>query len=83
MLPICRFGAPAIFCEGGAGGGAACVCDADADAALQTAAGPQSCRPSGVLGLLGLPDGAVRNVLMHRDIVPRAVSDCCVLPARL
>ncbi|KAL4443837.1 hypothetical protein ABPG75_011574 [Micractinium tetrahymenae] len=71
VSPVYTFGAPAIFCEGGAGGGAACACGAGAtaDAAPGLA---QSCGPGGVLGLLGLPEGAVRNVLMHKDIVPRA-----------
>ena len=35
----------------------------------------QPCIPPGSNGLLakmGLPHGAVRNVIMHRDIVPRA-----------
>ncbi len=29
-------------------------------------------RPGGILGAMGLPLGSVRNVMMPRDIVPRA-----------
>jgi hypothetical protein len=56
LAPVYTFGAPAVLCEGGAGG-----C-----APGGAAAG------GGVLGRMGLPQGAVRNVMMHLDIVPRA-----------
>ncbi|PSC69354.1 alpha beta-hydrolase isoform B [Micractinium conductrix] len=81
VSPVYTFGAPAIFCEGGAGG--ACDCGAPpgvapaGDEQPQHEAGACSAAAgtaghSGVLGLLDLPEGAIRNVLMHKDIVPRA-----------
>jgi hypothetical protein len=60
LTPVYTFGAPAVFCEGGAGGGA-CACRAGS-----------SCGSGGILQSLGLPEGAIRNVLMSFDIVPRA-----------
>lgn len=80
ISPVYTFGAPAVFCEGGATGGASgcddCSQAGDAPAQAQQQQQAAACGISGggggVLGLLGLPDGAVRNVLMHRDIVPRA-----------
>lgn len=59
--PTYTFGAPAIFCEGAAG-----FCSAEA--CTQEGKGKRK----GLLERLGLPQGAIRNVVMHRDIVPRA-----------
>lgn len=45
---------------------------------ISSAASPAGCTcegdggTQGVLGVLGLPTSHVRNVIMHRDIVPRA-----------
>ena len=75
VSPVYTFGAPAIFCEGGAGG--ACDCGAPpgvapaGDEQPQHEAGACSAAAgtaghSGVLGLLDLPEGAIRNVLMVR-----------------
>eukprot|EP00887_Chlorella_sp_A99_P003999 scaffold11.g3999.t1 len=85
MLPVYTFGAPAIFCEGAASGcccgRAACSGDCpgcslaeDARAAVGQAAqhAHHEEAPQGILAKLGLPQGAVRNVTMARDIVPRA-----------
>lgn len=60
LAPVYTFGAPAIFCEGSAG---ACGIDGGA---------PPPTRVNGILDRLGLPASAVRNVVMHKDIVPRA-----------
>lgn len=57
LAPVHTFGAPAVFC-----GGEACC------GSCSMANG----RHEGVLEKLGLPHDAVRNVMMHRDIVPRA-----------
>lgn len=67
--PVHTFGAPAIFCEGGSGPcGAGC---AACDLPLPTSP-PSAAAASGLLHKLGLSSEAVRNVIMHRDIVPRA-----------
>lgn len=63
------FGAPAVFCEAGAGGRRACDdanCSCGGTAA---AAGPHV---GALLPALGLDPHAITNVVMHRDIVPRA-----------
>lgn len=67
LAPVYTFGAPAIFCEGGeacSGDCGSCTASAPANSIEE--------KTGGVLGWLGLPQGAVRNVIMHRDIVPRA-----------
>ncbi|KAK9818157.1 hypothetical protein WJX72_007963 [[Myrmecia] bisecta] len=63
IAPVYTFGAPAIFCEGAAGPcGESNSCDLD----------PRHEGRSMLLEKLGLPNGAVRNIIMHKDIVPRA-----------
>lgn len=52
--PVYTFGAPAVFCEGGARGGS-CACRAG------SSSGADGC--SGVLQALGLPEGAIRCAL--------------------
>jgi hypothetical protein len=76
LRPVVTFGAPAVFCEGGAG---ACPCDPLGSQAAAATAPGSACgsgsaarQPGGLLAALGLPERAVRNVLMARDIVPRA-----------
>jgi hypothetical protein len=54
VSPVYTYGAPAIFCEGGA---ASCACEA---CGVDKPASAQDETPSGVLKQLGLPDGAVR-----------------------
>ncbi|KAI8464073.1 MAG: hypothetical protein J3K34DRAFT_462113 [Monoraphidium minutum] len=87
LAPTVTFGAPAIFCArarggcgsagcGGACGSCATPCGGGGGGA---AAGPPRAAESaaacgGLLARLGLGEGSVRNVLMTRDIVPRAFS---------
>ena len=56
LSPVYTFGAPAVLCEGGAGG--ACACRA----------GSSGCGDGGILQALGLPEGAVRCAcaVVHR-----------------
>lgn len=71
ISPVYTFGAPAVFCEGSRG----CDCPSSTDSAAsedEAAAQPATGAAGGLLQALRLPEGAVRNVLMHRDIVPRA-----------
>ncbi|GBF97105.1 triacylglycerol lipase [Raphidocelis subcapitata] len=81
VAPTITFGSPAIFCAAARGGCSACGgcgCSgcpgAAAAAAAQAAAAAASpaAATAGLLQRLGLGEGAVRNVLMTRDIVPRA-----------
>jgi acetyl esterase/lipase len=70
------YGAPAVFCNasapggadgaGGGGGGFAATYLAAAPGFERVAAA------DGLLAALGLPEAAIHNVIMHRDIVPRA-----------
>ncbi len=57
LAPVHTFGSPAVFC-----GGESCSgnCSIDGEEA------------TGVLEKLGLPHDSIRNVIMHKDIVPRA-----------
>lgn len=57
LAPVHTFGSPAVFC-----GGESCSgnCSIDGEGA------------TGVLEKLGLPHDSIRNVIMHKDIVPRA-----------
>ena len=57
LAPVHTFGSPAVFC-----GGESCSgnCPINGEEA------------SGVLDKLGLPHDSIRNVIMHKDIVPRA-----------
>lgn len=71
ISPVYTFGAPAVFCEGSRG----CDCPSSTDSAAsedEAAAQPATGAAGGLLQALRLPEGAVRNVFMHRDIVPRA-----------
>jgi hypothetical protein len=86
VAPVYTFGAPAVFCEGGLGGQCACGDECPLDftgggadgepfpaAPAPSAAGSIApCAPASLLTRMGLPDDAVRNVFMHKDIVPRA-----------
>lgn len=56
LAPVHTFGAPAVFC-----GGETCCGSCPIDQ-----------KQEGVLQKLGLPHNAVKNVIMHKDIVPRA-----------
>ena len=56
LAPVHTFGSPAVFC-----GGEGCSGSCSVNASHQ-----------GVLERLGLPHDAIRNVIMHRDIVPKA-----------
>ena len=62
LAPTYTFGSPAILCEGAAVG---CCSGVDGSNCGRKLGG-------GILAQLGLPDCAVRNVMMHKDIVPRA-----------
>jgi hypothetical protein len=69
VAPVYTFGSPAIFCEGGCDG----CCAADGCREKQEKSSKSSNKDGGgILQKLGLSSGAVRNVMMHRDIVPRA-----------
>lgn len=57
LAPVHTFGSPAVFCGGESCTGSCCGLDD---------------KHIGVLDRLGLPHDAVRNVIMHNDIVPRA-----------
>lgn len=78
LAPVYTFGAPAIFCEGAAGGcgpdgcGACTIPTTAAGSSSSTTSTTTGGSPEGLLKKLGLPIGAVRNVVMHKDIVPRA-----------
>ncbi|KAL4542680.1 hypothetical protein Ndes2526B_g04631 [Nannochloris sp. 'desiccata'] len=72
LAPVYTFGAPAIFCEGAAG-----ACGLDGDCSIPSSSNSPSTGGAGgshegLLKKLGLPSTAVRNVVMHKDIVPRA-----------
>lgn len=86
LAPTVTFGSPAILCarargNAGCGGsgtcGGACGACASACSGTATASPPSPAQSladdvSGLLQKLGLGEGAVRNVIMTRDIVPRA-----------
>lgn len=57
LAPVHTFGSPAVFC-----GGESC----SGNCSINGEEG------NGVLDKLGLPHDAIRNVIMHKDIVPRA-----------
>lgn len=68
LAPVYTFGAPAIFCEGATGPcGVGC-----GTCSIPTGPSEGSASSDGLLEKLGLPVSAVRNVIMHKDIVPRA-----------
>lgn len=81
LAPTVTFGAPAILCArarggcGGAGCGGACG-SCSASCAVHEAPAVADGQPAdacgGLLAKLGLGEGSVRNVIMTRDIVPRA-----------
>ena len=60
LAPVHTFGSPAVFCGGEACTGSCSVNGSDGSGTV------------GVLEKLGLPHDAIRNVIMHNDIVPRA-----------
>lgn len=66
------FGAPAVFCEGAAGGSSAHASSACAGCALPCSSRGAPRSPGGLLAALNLPETAVTNVVMSHDIVPRA-----------
>ena len=76
LAPVYTFGAPAIFCEGACGtaGCGACPLPDSNTTSSDTSTTSSSVKSGGggVLDKLGLPTGAVRNIIMHKDIVPRA-----------
>lgn len=67
--PVHTYGAPAVFCDGATAGGGHC-------SSCQLPCGGHARRPwsscAGLLSAMGLPETAVRNIVMHNDIVPRA-----------
>jgi hypothetical protein len=70
LAPVYTFGAPAIFCEGAAG---SCGIDGDCSSSASSSSSSSSGgSPEGLLKKLGLPPTSVRNIVMHKDIVPRA-----------
>ena len=58
LAPVHTFGSPAVFCGGEGCTGSCSVNGSEGKV--------------GVLEMLGLPHDAIRNVIMHNDIVPRA-----------
>lgn len=73
LAPTYTFGAPAVFCEG------TCCCDEElCDASSPTLLNPSPAHPRGrdaphgVLARVGLKETSVKNIIMHKDIVPRA-----------
>ena len=58
LAPVHTFGSPAVFCGGEGCTGSCSVNGSEGKV--------------GVLQMLGLPHDAIRNVIMHKDIVPRA-----------
>ncbi len=70
LAPTYTFGAPAVFCEG------SCCCDeetCDASSMINTPPHPRGRdAPHGVLARVGLKETSVKNIIMHKDIVPRA-----------
>ncbi len=58
LAPVHTFGSPAVFCGGEGCSGGCSVNGSEGEV--------------GVLDRLGLPHDAIRNVIMHNDIVPRA-----------
>lgn len=76
ISPVYTFGAPSVFCEGAHESQMGCVLEGHHKSRAQELAS-NSCRctasgPSRLLLAVGLKDASVRNVMMHRDIVPRA-----------
>lgn len=67
ISPVYTFGSPAIFCEGSACSMCSCSDCFDRGAAARGKNHQQS-----LLSKLGLNDFMIKNVIMHRDIVPRA-----------
>ncbi|KAI8470153.1 MAG: class 3-domain-containing protein [Monoraphidium minutum] len=83
VASVHTFGAPAIFCEAGAGrvpaggrcGDAACSCGGAAHGAAAPGGGAAAAahpHVGALLPALGLEPHVITNVVMHRDIVPRA-----------
>lgn len=77
VSPVYTFGAPAVFCGGADHDAPADRCDSCSLKCevhgAPPGAFPLSCqKPVGLLQQCGLTDDHVVNVIMHRDIVPRA-----------
>ncbi|KIY97223.1 hypothetical protein MNEG_10738 [Monoraphidium neglectum] len=80
LAPTVTFGSPAILCarargsRGGGSGSGACgsACSGCAAPCARNGGGAGCGCGGGLLERLGLAEGAVRNVIMTRDIVPRA-----------
>lgn len=73
VAPVYTFGAPAIFCEGGCGGCGGCCAPEGRGKKQESSNDSHNGKDGeGILQKLGLSSGAVRNVMMHKDIVPRA-----------
>ena len=74
LAPTYTFGSPAILCEGAAGGSCSCgssgagdggsCCDLGGGGEAAAGCGASSASSGGLLARLGLPQGAVRNVMM-------------------
>ena len=76
VSPVYTFGAPAVFCEGSAGGGS-CACRAGSSGSAG------GC--GGVLQALGLPEGAVRcaGVVQRARLVQCVSASCPVVCTHL
>jgi hypothetical protein len=76
VATVRTFGSPAIFCEGATGsapsGGACQSCSLPCQHRAAAAASSAASASASLLARLGLPGDAVANVVMTRDIVPRA-----------
>lgn len=71
IAPVYTFGAPAMLCDGCATGDCLCQHEEGVKHAC-TCGGGGLAAGTRVLHELGLNEGDVINVMMHRDIVPRA-----------
>lgn len=73
LAPVYTFGAPAVFCEEANHVDASTSSTRAAAATSATsAAAAQASSTEGLLARLGLSEHIIRNVVMSRDIVPRA-----------
>lgn len=83
ILPVYTFGGAAVFCDSGCGDPET-LCNVGSSvepgSAEPETEGQTGCNVS-ILRKLGLHDGIVRNVVMTRDIVPRAFT-CDYTPVR-
>lgn len=76
LASVHTFGAPAVFCEStghhACSGGGACACGAASAPSSPPSAAAAHPHVGALLPSLGLQPDVIQNVVMHRDIVPRA-----------